>query len=496
MAKRISNVPEMKVGIVGVSRNCFIKEGVKKRLKAVLAACRAAGVKVTPASTIIESEEDAMAVFREFHSNGVNAAVIYLGNFGPEGPTSIFAQKFARPVMLCGASEESAGDLIDGRGDAYCGMLNACYNFGLRNLRPHVPAVPVGLPEEIPPMIAHFTKVARVLVGMKHLKIITFGPRPQDFYACNAPIKPLHDLGVEVMENSELDLLELYNKHAGDKRINRVVKDMAAELGAGNEHPTVLPRLAQLEVTLNDVYETHRGASRFAVFANKCWPAFQTSFGFAPCYVNGRLAARGIPAACEVDIYGALSEYICTLATRQPATLLDINNTCPAELIEGQDLKGAAPADVFMGFHCGNTCASCMKNCALKYQIIMKRLLEPDSEPNISRGTLEGQLRPGPLTVFRLQGTAGCELKSYMAQGEILDIDPHSFGGIGIVAIPHFARFYRHVLLGKQYPHHTAVAFEHVGKALFDAMAMLAVPDVATPKPAGVLYKTENPFLM
>ena len=35
------------------------------------------------------------------------------------------------------------------------------------------------------------------------------------------------------------------------------------------------------------------------------------------------------------------------------------------------------------------------------------------------------------------------------------DIDPKSFGGIGIIAIPNFLRFYRNVLIGKGFPHHT-----------------------------------------
>ena len=56
-------------------------------------------------------------------------------------------------------------------------------------------------------MIHDFMPVARAIVGLRNLKIISFGPRPQDFLACNAPIKQLYNLGVEIEENSELDLL-------------------------------------------------------------------------------------------------------------------------------------------------------------------------------------------------------------------------------------------------------------------------------------------------
>jgi L-fucose isomerase-like protein len=209
------------------------------------------------------------------------------------------------------------------------------------------------------------------------------------------------------------------------------------------------------------------------------------------------LAGHGIPVACEVDIYGAVSEYLAQLSSDHAATLLDINNSVPADMLPGgtASFQGATPADLFMGFHCGNTPKSCMKNCAMNFQIIMHRLMEdPKQPPNISRGTLEGALRPGEATIFRLQGLAGGGLASYIAQGHILDIDPRSFGGIGIVAIPDFLRFYRHVLIGRQFPHHTAVSFAHSGAVLFDALKLLGVSEINIPLPAGTRYPGENPF--
>ena len=206
-------------------------------------------------------------------------------------------------------------------------------------------------------MIADFVPVARTLIGVSNLKIITFGPRPQDFFACNAPIKPLYDLGVEVQENSELDLLVAYKAHANDPRIQEVVEDMAAELGVGNQYPDLLPRMAQFEITLLDWAEENKGARKYVAFADKCWPAFPSQFGFEPCYVNSRLVSKGIPVACEVDIYGALSEYIGMCASGDAVTLLDINNSVPRDMYDAE-IKGKYDytlKDTFMGFHCGNT---------------------------------------------------------------------------------------------------------------------------------------------
>jgi L-fucose isomerase-like protein len=492
----MNNIPKINLGIVAVSRDCFPVELSQKRKASVLKECQTKKIPLTDIETIIENEKDTTKALEEIKKKNVNALVIYLGNFGPEGPTTLLAQKFDGPVMFVAAAEESGKDLVQGRGDAFCGMLNASYNIGLRQLNPHIPEYPIGVAGEVAEMIAEFVPVASVICGVKELKIFSFGPRPQDFYACNAPIKPLFDLGVEVMENSELDLYDIYLKAKDSPKVKKVAEDMAKELGKGNAYPDLLEKLAQYEVALTQFMELNLGASEYGVFANKCWPAFERYFGFVPCYVNSRLASRGIPVACEVDIYGALSEYMATCATKLPATLLDINNTVPGDMYkEAKDkTKKYKSSDLFMGFHCGNTASSCLLDGEMKYQLIMNRLMEPGKEPDITRGTLEGRIRPGDMTIFRLQSTADAVLRAYIAEGEILDIDPKSFGSIGVFAIKEMARFYRHVLIEKRFPHHTAVAFKLTGKALFSALKMLGIKDIRFNLPEGTLYDSENPF--
>ena len=489
------NIPTVKIGIVAVSRDCFPKSLSKKRREAVAAECNRLALPVYEAQTLVENENDAMAALDELKLVDANALVVFLGNFGPEGPETLLAQKFDGPVMFVAAAEESDSDLIDGRGDAYCGMLSMSVNMLLRKLNPYIPEYPVGTAGEVAEMIAEFNDIARVYIGVKNLKIIGFGPRPYDFLACNAPIKQLYDIGVEIQENSELDLFASFNDHKGDSRIPAVAKEMAEELGKnGNTYPSVLEKLAQYELTLLDWAEANKGASKYDVFANKCWPAFQTQFGFVPCYVNGRLAAKGIPVACEVDIYGALSEFILQCATQMPVTLLDINNTVPKDMYEKNSVKGYKHSDLFMGFHCGNTASCLIKNPVMKYQLIMKRSLEPDSEPNISRGTLDGAIKDGDVTIFRLHGSADGELRTYMAQGEVLNIDPKSFGSIGVFGISEMGRFYRHVLIQNGFPHHAGVGFAHCGKTLFAAMRLLGVEKIYYNQPTNIPYATENPF--
>ena len=440
----MSNMPKVKIGIVAVSRDCFPESLSVNRRKAVVEAYTKkygdADIYECPVC-IVESEIQMVEALEDIKKAGCNALAVYLGNFGPEIAETLLAKHFEGPKMFFAAAEERGDNLLDGRGDAYCGMLNASYNLKLRGVKAYIPEYPVGNAEECAEMLHEFVPIARAVVGLSSLKIISFGPRPLNFLACNAPIQQLYNLGVEIEENSELDLFEAFNVHEGDERIPEIVKEMEAELGAGNKKPEILSKLAQYELTLKDWVRDHKGYREYVAIAGKCWPAFQTQFGFVPCYVNSRLTAQGIPVSCEVDIYGALSEFIGTVVSEDTVTLLDINNTVPHDLYE-EDIK------------------------------------------------------PGDITFFRLQSTADCKLRAYIAQGKVLPVATRSFGAIGIFAIPEMGRFYRHVLIEKNFPHHGAVAFGNFGKTLYEVFKYVGVPveEIGYNQPAGVRYPTENPW--
>ena len=462
----------------------------------MVAACRELKVPVVEIETIIENERDVLAALEEVKQKMSTRWRSISGNFGPEGPTTLLAQRFAGPVMFAAAAEDSGNDLINGRGDAYCGMLSASYNLGLRRLRPYIPEYPVGDPKDIAAMLADFMPVARTVIGVRNLKIISFGPRPFDFLTCHAPIQPLFDLGVEVMENSELDLYDLVQAEKGSSDVKRIARNIAKELGPGNTYPDLNEKVARYEAALEKYMRANVGASRYVAFANKCWPAFEKYFGHVPCYMNSRLAAKGIPVACEADIYGALSEYMSICATELPPAILDINNSVPKDMYAEckKAIGDYALTDLWMGFHCGNTSSACLMNPSIQHQLIMHRLMEPEKQPDITRGTLEGRIKAGPISVFRIQSTPESRIQAYMANGEVLDVNPRSFGSIGVFAIREMGRFYRHVLIEKRFPHHTAVAFKHAGKTLFAACRMLGVDELFFNHPKGVFYPTENPF--
>ena len=158
------NMPEVKIGIVAVSRDCFPESLSVNRRKALTEAYK----KKYDASNLYECP--ICIVESELHM--VQALEDYLGNFGPEISETLLAKHFDGPSMFIAAAEESGNNLVQGRGDAYCGMLNASYNLKLRNIKAYIPEYPVGTAEECADMIAEFVPIARAVIGLSSLKII------------------------------------------------------------------------------------------------------------------------------------------------------------------------------------------------------------------------------------------------------------------------------------------------------------------------------------
>ena len=159
---KMSNIPEVKCGIISVSRDCFIISLSENRRKAIVEVYTKKYGHIEDIKKTVENETDMLEAVQEAKNAGCNALVVFLGNFGPETPETLIAKEFDGSVMYVAAAEETGKNLINGRGDAYCGMLNCSYNLGMRHLKAYIPEYPVGTAEEIADMIAEFQPIARI----------------------------------------------------------------------------------------------------------------------------------------------------------------------------------------------------------------------------------------------------------------------------------------------------------------------------------------------
>ena len=130
----MQNIPEVKLGLIAVSRDCFPIALSEQRRKNIVAAYQGT---LYECPVTVENELDMQKAVADVKEQGCNALVVFLGNFGPETPETLIAKHFDGPCMFVAAAEGD-GDLVNGRGDAYCGMLNCSYNLGMQIGRAHV----------------------------------------------------------------------------------------------------------------------------------------------------------------------------------------------------------------------------------------------------------------------------------------------------------------------------------------------------------------------
>lgn len=494
----MKNVPDVKLGILVGSTDWLPSEiAIENRKKLIEVYKSKYGDEAIYECSICltDNEVNIKRAMRELAKAECNAVCLYYANYGPESAGTLFAQEYEGPVMMIAAAEEGREPYIRNRKDALSGFINACYALKLRNTNIYIPSHPCGTLEQCADMIEQFLPIARALIALRNLKVISIGPRPSSYLASSAPIHVLYDIGVEVSEYSELELLDSYKRHTGDKRIEKTVEAMQSELGE-TETLEVLNNQAQYELTVEDWIRNYKGNRKYVTMTSTCWPAFPGNFGFVPCYVSSRLTAKGFPVACEVDVYGAVSQYIGQCVSQDMTTILNINNNIPEDVydskIKEREFNGRTYVidDLFLGYHCGVTPAGKLDKPKLEYHFVNRQLI---GETN-SNGTVQGNIVSGAVTIFRLQAMRDGKLRAYVAQGQILPVEMDTYGGRAVIAIPEMERFIRNVIIEKQFPNHCAVLFGHYAEELTAIMRQMGVTEIDYNHPKSVPYEKENMF--
>lgn len=494
----MKNVPEVRVGIVVGSTDWMPEEYAINKRKALYNYY----VDVYDDESVYEcpiciSDNDISVkrAMKDIKKAECNAVCLYYANYGPEMSGSLFAQEYDGPIIIIGAADEAEEPLFDDRADSLSGFVNACYALGLRRKNVFVPDNPVSTIPICAGMINDFVPIARAVIAIKRLKIISFSPRPSSYLASYAPYHLLIDMGVEVSDFSELELYNSYNKHEGDRRIEKIIDEMKNEVEIDND--AILNKLhdfAQYELTITDWIRGHRGERDYVVLTSTCWPAFPVSFGFVPCYVNSRLTCKGYPVACEVDVYGAVSEYIGQCISGDVVTILNINNNIPRNIYEKKimgnkyDGKEYEYEDVMLGYHCGVTPSCKLSSARLGHHFVNKRLIGEEC----SMGTIQGRLSSAKVTIFRIQAMRDNRIRAYVAQGQLLPVQIDTYGGYGIIAISQFMRFLRNVIIERHFPNHCAVLFGHFGRELINLLKALGVEEIYYNHPKEIPYPNEN----
>lgn len=491
----MARLKAVKLGFIPSNRGFFSKELAAKMRDQTIAVLRSMGVEVVVPDAsqtkvgCVETREEAELAAEMFRREGVHGILVGAVNFGEEQGVAWCVKKAALnvPILIYGCQEEERLTMTTKRRDSFCGLLSIGEVLRQIGAAYSVAQRPICFPtdDSFKADIDWFTRVCRVVHGLRNARYGQIGARPDAFWTCRFNEKQLQLMGPTVVT---LDLSEAIGGANripdNDPDLAKVITSIQGYADTGAIKQLSVVRSAKLELFLRRWGK----ANAIDAFAIQCWTSIQANYGVCSCTTMSRFGDEGMPSACEADIMGTISMHACMLASDSPAGLADWNN-----LHNDDD-------ELVNVWHCGVFPAAFAKSpVRLGVQEIIASSGAAKYED--SEGTIEFVAKPNPLTLCRMTQDPSGEMKAVIVEGRIEDNPAVTFGCYGWCRLPNLQRLYRDILL-KHFPHHVAITQGHIGNVLWEALgnyfstkvyhAAQDVPGLYTPR---LPFATVTPVL-
>ena len=452
----------MTFGVIVGNRGFFPDHLAKSGRTDMIAVLEKAGHQVVvtgPEDTkygAVETRAEAVKCAELFkrHRETLDGVIVTLPNFGDERgiADTLRMAGLNVPVLVQATPDTPKAMTISDRRDSFCGKMSACNNLKQYGIpysltTGHTVAPDSGL---FAKDLEWFAAVCRVVKGLRRLRIGAIGARPAAFNTVRYSEKLLEGAGISV---EPIDLSEILG------RINRMKDDdplAVAKLKDIHSYVTTsgVPDPALMKMAkLGAVIDQWMAQTDVSVSAIQCWTSLEEFFGVVPCTVMSMMSNNLISSACEVDICGVIGMHALQLASGTPSALLDWNNNY------GDD------PDKAVCFHCSNLPKHFFREVKMDFQAIIAGTVGREN----TYGTCVGLVRPGPMSYARFS-TNDREgiISGYVGEGEFTDDSLETFGGAGVVRIPHLQKLLRYIC-ENGFEHHVAANLASVAPAVREA---------------------------
>jgi L-fucose isomerase-like protein len=404
----------------------------------------------------VETHEEAKRCAALFQKNRerIDGVIVSLPNFGDERAIAdtLRLANLGVPVLVQATPDTPAKMTIASRRDSFCGKMSACNNlrqYGVPYSLTRLHTVSPGS-DDFQKDLAWFAAVCRIVNGFRNLRVGSIGARPAAFNTVRYSEKLLEANGITT---ETVDLSEIFG------RIGRLKDDHAgvqAKLGEIRKYVTTgsIPDAALIKMAkLGYVIDDWMKSTDVKISAVQCWTAMEEYFGVVPCAIMSMMSNNLLPAACEVDVCGTLAMHALALASETPSALLDWNNNY------GDDPNKA------VCFHCSNLPQHFFQDSRMDYQEIIAGTVGKDN----TFGTVVGRVKAGAMSFarFSTDDVAGV-MRGYVGEGKFTNDPLNTFGGAGVVEIPHLQRLL-HYICENGFEHHVAANFSTVAGAVHEA---------------------------
>ena len=453
---------KMTMGVIIGNRGFFPDQLAKTGREEMIQALAKAGIDsivLSPEESkhgAVETHEEAKrcaALFQK-HQDKIDGVIVSLPNFGDERAIAdtMRLSRLKVPVLVQATPDDASKMTILHRRDSFCGKMSACNNLRQYSIPYSLTRLHTESPdsEEFQKDLAWFAAVCRVANGMRNLRVGSIGARPTAFNTVRYSEKLLEASGIST---ETLDLSEVFGRIARLKDSDAGVQSKLGEIrkyvSTSSVPDAALIKMAKLGWVIDDWMKQ----TDVQVSAVQCWTSMEEYFGVVPCTIMSMMSNNLLPAACEVDVCGTLSMHALALASETPSALLDWNNNY------GDDPNKA------VCFHCSNLPKHFFQDVRMDFQEIIAGTVGKDN----TFGTVVGRVKPGAMSFarFSTDDTAGV-IRGYVGEGEFTSDSLNTFGGVGVVKIPHLQKLL-HYICENGFEHHVAANFSTTAGAVHEA---------------------------
>ncbi len=453
---------QMTMGIIIGNRGFFPDHLAKTGREEMMRAIEKAGMECVvlgPEQSkhgAVETREEAKRCAALFQQNRdrLDGVIVALPNFGEERAIAdtLRLAGLRVPVLVQATPDDPRKMTIAYRRDSFCGKMSACNNlrqygipYSITTLHTETPDSP-----EFAKDLEWFAAVCRVVKGFRNLRVGAIGARPTAFNTVRYSEKILESQGISI---ETLDLSEVLGRI---ERMRDNDDHAQAKLAAIKKYvdASSVPAAALLKMAkLGAVVDQWMAATEVTISAVQCWTSIEENLGVVPCTVMSMMSNELVSSACEVDICGVLGMHALQLASGTPSALLDWNNNY------GED------PDKAVCFHCSNLPRHFLQDVRMDFQEIIAGTVGKEN----TFGTCVGRVKAGAMSFarFSTDDTAGV-MRGYTGEGAFTDDPLNTFGGAGVVQIPHLQRLLRYIC-ENGFEHHVAANFATVAGAVHEA---------------------------
>ena len=450
------------LGVIIGNRGFFPDQLAKSGREEMIQILRTAGIEAVvlgPEQSkhgAVETHEEAKRCASLFRSasDRIDGVIVSLPNFGDERAIAdtLRLAGLNVPVLVQATPDTPSKMTIAHRRDSFCGKMSACNNLSQYRIPYSLTSLHTVEPQSdaFRRDLEWFLAVCRVVKGLKRLRIGAIGARPAAFNTVRYSEKILEANGISV---ETIDLSEILGRIERMKDDN---PDAQKKLDAIRRYVSTgsVPNSALLKMAkLGAVIDGWMRDAEVSISAIQCWTSLEEYFGVVPCTIMSMMSDDGLSSACEVDIAGVVGMHALHLASETPSALLDWNNNY------------AEDPDKAVCFHCSNLPKHFFKDVRMDFQEIIAGTVGKEN----TFGTCVGRVKAGPMSFARfstddLHGA----MRGYVGEGNFTDDPLDTFGGAGVVHIPHLQKLLRYIC-ERGFEHHVAANFSTVASAVHEA---------------------------